>query len=341
MKNILIDIKHPAQLNLFKNISKKLQKQGWNVIICYLDRGKLPKIIQKEYPGFECIKVGSSRGTKWSIFWNGNVVRTVDFIKIIRDKKIRLCLAASSAPMALACKLCRIPLLQFYDDPERKGINKINEFLSTKLFFPPIIDKSSKIEWFNCLKEWSYLSPSYFKPNLSVLDKFGLKPYTYVFVREVSNKSFNYYNQMDAIVCSISSQLDQNFPFLLSLEDKTIKDKFPLNWILLEEPIEDIHSLIFYSKLTVSSGDSMAREGAMLGVPSIYCGIRKMKANQLLIDRGILKHFPLENAIEPINSLLKTESNLVNQEKIRRNLLDEWDDMNTFMENKIKQYIKL
>ncbi|MCR9014621.1 DUF354 domain-containing protein [Aquiflexum gelatinilyticum] len=340
MKNILIDIKHPAQLNLFKNISKNLQGQGWNVIICYLDRGKLPKIIQKEYPSFECIKVGSSRGTKWSIFWDGNVVRTADFIKIIKEKKIDLCLAASSAPLALACLYCKVPLLQFYDDPERKGINKVNEILSTKLFFPPIIKKSSKIEWFNCLKEWSYLSPSYFKANPAVLDKFGLKPYGYVFVREVSNKSFNYYNQMDAIVCSISSQLDQNFPFLLSLEDKTIKDKFPSNWILLEEPIEDIHSLIYYSKLTVSSGDSMAREGSMLGVPSIYCGIREMKANQLLIDRGILEHYPLENAIAPINSSLQSETKAHLQDKIREDLLLEWDDMNTFMENKIKQYIK-
>ncbi|MCL6260432.1 DUF354 domain-containing protein [Aquiflexum sp. TKW24L] len=341
MKNILIDIKHPAQLNLFKNISRRLQQQGWNVTICYLDRGKLSKIIEKEYPGFDCFKIGSSKGTRWSIFWNGNVIRTADFIKFILSKKVHICIAASSAPLALACSICRIPLLQFYDDPERKGINKINEILSTKLYFPPITNKSSKIEWFNCLKEWSYLSPSYFTPNQSVLAKYGLNPYKYVFVREVSNKSFNYYNQMDAIVCSFSGKLDPTHPFLLSLEDKTIKGKFPPNWIIMEEPIEDIHSLIYFSKLTVSSGDSMAREGAMLGVPSIYCGIREMKANQLLIDRGILKHYPLDNAISPINLSLKTETDKGVQEKIRGDLLCQWDDMNTFMENKIKQYIKL
>ena len=117
--NLLIDIKHPAQLNLFKHISKHLQEKGWNIIICYLDRGKLPRIIEKEYSGFECIKVGSSKGTKWSIFWNGNVVRTTDFIKLIRKKKIHICIAASSAPLALACKLTGTPVIQFYDDPER------------------------------------------------------------------------------------------------------------------------------------------------------------------------------------------------------------------------------
>jgi len=340
MKNILIDIKHPAQLNLFKNISRKLKNEGWEVIICYLNRGKIPKIIQKEYEGFECIKIGGSRGTKWSIFWNGNVVRTFDFISIIRKRRVNICVSASSAPLALAGKLTRTPVLQFYDDPERKGINKINEKLSTKLFFPPIIDRTKKIEWFNCLKEWSYLSPRYFEPDVSTLDQYGVKPYEYVFVREVSNKSFNYYDQDDAIVCKISKHLDGTIPYLLSLEDKSIKEKFPKNWKILEEPLDDIHSLIYFSRLMISSGDSMAREGAMLGVASIYCGVREMKANKMLMEMGILQHHPGENAISPINNYIHENSTIVEQVKIRQDLLSKWDDMNVFIENKINQYFK-
>jgi len=338
--NLLIDIKHPAQLNLFKHISKHLQEKGWNIIICYLDRGKLPRIIEKEYSGFECIKVGSSKGTKWSIFWNGNVVRTTDFIKLIRKKNIHICIAASSAPLALACKLTGTPVIQFYDDPERKRINKINEMLSDRIFFPPIIKAQGKVEIFNCLKEWSYLSPKYFKPNIAVLEKYGLKGKDYVFVREVSNKSFNYYNQKDALVCSISGELDDNIPVLLSLEDKTIREQFPSHWRILEEPIEDIHSLIYYAKLMVSSGDSMAREGAMLGVPSIYCGIREMKANELLIEKGILEHYPAEKAIDPINHYIQSGEMPEKQEEIRGKLLNEWTDMNSFMEQQVLKYTK-
>lgn len=338
--NILIDIKHPAQLNLFKGLAKKLSGDGWHVVICYLDRGKLPKIINKEYAEFSRIKVGSSRGTKWSIFWNGNVVRTSSFMQIIKKEKINICVAASSAPLALACKLTGIPIIQFYDDPERKSINRINAKLSNKIFFPPIVEKSKKVEIFNCLKEWSYLSPNYFMPDQKVLEKYGLKPHEYVFVREVSNKSFNYYDQLDAIICGFSGQVDRNITFLLSLEDKTIKDKFPDNWSILEEPIEDIHSLIYYSKLMVSSGDSMAREGAMLGVPSIYCGIREMKANNLLIEKGILEHFPGDLAVTSINKYILGEFSQQKQLQVREGLLDEWDDMNQFMENQILKYKK-
>ncbi|MDO6440473.1 DUF354 domain-containing protein [Cyclobacterium sp. 1_MG-2023] len=337
---ILIDIKHPAQLNLFKGLAKELVSLGWTVIICYLDRGKLPKIIDREYSEFNRIKVGSSKGTKWSIFWNGNVLRTTSFLQIIRKEKFNICISASSAPLALACKLTGTPLLQFYDDPERKAINKINAKLSTKIFFPPIVKENKQVEIFDCLKEWSYLSPSYFKPDETVLEKYGLKPNEYVFVREVSNKSFNYYNQEDAIICSFSDQINKNIPVLLSLEDKSIKDKFPNNWTILEEPIADIHSLIYFSKLMVSSGDSMAREGAMLGIPSIYCGIREMKANQLLIDKGILEHCPVEEAVKPFNDYISAEFDQEKQIKIRENLLKEWDDMNQFMMSQILKYKK-
>ncbi len=338
--NIIIDIKHPAQLNLFKGLAELLKLSGWNIIVCYLDRGKLSKIIEKEYRGYTLIRVGSSRGTKWSIFWSGNVLRTLDFIKLIRKDNINICVSASSAPLALAGRLTGTPVIQFYDDPERKRINKINEILSEKIFFPPIVKESHKVGIFNCLKEWSYLSPNYFKPKVKALEKYKVEPYQFVFVREVSNKSFNYYDQEDAIICGFSEKIPLNIPILLSLEDKSIKNKYPSNWIVLEEPIEDIHSLMYYSKLVFSSGDSMAREGAMLGVPSIYCGIREMKANRLLMDKGILFHYPGELALPAIGNFISGKFDQNQQSETRKKLLDEWDDMLEFMKKQILKYKK-
>ncbi|MBS9524264.1 DUF354 domain-containing protein [Litoribacter alkaliphilus] len=335
---ILIDIKHPAQLNLFKGLSRDLEKEGWEVTICYLERGKLPKIIQREYQGFHTVPVGSSKGTKWSIMWDGNVKRTFTFLNMIRKNKYDICIAASSIPLALAGRLSGVPVIQFYDDPERGKINTINAKLSKQLFFPPIVEKDKKTSIFNCLKEWSYLSPNRFKPDPSILEKYDLKPNEYVFVREVSNKSFNYYDQDDAIVCKFSPKMNPKAKVLLSLEDKTIADKFPKHWTILEEPVGDIHSLIYYSKLVISSGDSMAREGAMLGVPSVYCGIRKMKANELLMGLGLLQHLPKDEAIPFINETIAEKFDENKQEQVRGKLLVDWDDMNVFMKNQINNY---
>jgi predicted glycosyltransferase len=154
----------------------------------------------------------------------------------------------------------------------------------------------------------------------------------------VSNKSFNYYNQEDAIVCSFSHEINPDRTVVLSLEDKSIAHKFPKHWIILEEPVADIHSLIYYSKLVVSSGDSMAREGAMLGVPSIYCGIREMKANKLLMDLHILEHLPGKRALTFINETEEKMFNEPQQIKVRSQLYENWDDMIVFMKEKINQY---
>src|SRR5687768_17611080 len=227
---ILIDIKHPAQLNLFKGLSNELRAENWDVTICYLQRGKLPNIIKREYGGFSTIAVGSSNGTRWSILWDGNIKRTLAFLELIRKNNYNICIAASSIPLALACKMAGIPVIQFYDDPERKRINDINARLSSQLFFPPIVKKAHKISIFNCLKEWSYLSPKRFQPDDKILRQYGLAPYEYIFVREVSNKSFNYYSQHDGIISSYAHKIHSNIKVVLSLEDKTITDRFPRHW---------------------------------------------------------------------------------------------------------------
>ncbi|WP_186756788.1 DUF354 domain-containing protein [Echinicola salinicaeni] len=335
---LLIDIKHPAQLNLFKALAKELKEEGSEVTICYLKRGKLPKIIQAEYPEFTPIPVGSSKGTKWSIIWNGNLKRTASFLSLINKNNYEICIAASSIPLAMACKLTSTPIIQFYDDPERGKVNKINEILSDQLFFPPIVAANGKVSTFNCLKEWSYLSPKRFKPNPDIPKQQGLKPYEYVFIREVSNKSFNYYGQQADIVQSFSKEMAPDAKVLLSLEDKSKKALYPKSWEILQEPVNDIHSLIYYSKLVISSGDSMAREGAMLGVPSVYCGIRTMRANQILMDMGLLQHLPGESALTYINRTISSPFDQNKQLKIREELMNGWCDMVDFMKEKIQHY---
>lgn len=335
---ILIDIKHPAQLNLFKGLSKELAAENWEVTICYLKRGKLPKIIESEYAGFNNVAVGSSKGTRWSILWDGNLKRTLSFYNLIRKHNYNICVAASSIPLAMACKMAGVPIIQFYDDPERAKVNWWNARFSDQLFFPPIVEKKNKISIFQCLKEWSYLSPQRFQPDAGVLEKYGLLPRQYIFIREVSNKSYNYYDQEDGIVCSLSGGINQQIRVLLSLEDKRLAGKFPAHWTILQEPVDDIHSLIYYSKLVISSGDSMAREGAMLGVPSLYCGIRKMKANELLMQLGLLHHFPQQAALPFINTAIEAEFDTGRQVKARKNLLERWDDMVVFMKKQIHNF---
>ena len=57
----------------------------------------------------------------------------------------------------------------------------------------------------------------------------------------------------------------------------------------------------------------MAREGAMLGVPSIYCGFRNMKANMILENKNILFHVKPGDVVERVLQLKKMNYLEVNQ----------------------------
>src|SRR5438309_4337766 len=120
VKKVLIDIKHPAQLNLFKGLSKELVEEDWDVTISYLNRGKLPAIIASDYGSFKRIEIGKSDGSKWSIIWNGNIRRTLTFLKLILRHRYNICISVSSIPLALACSISGTPVIQFSDDPERR-----------------------------------------------------------------------------------------------------------------------------------------------------------------------------------------------------------------------------
>ncbi len=82
----------------------------------------------------------------------------------------------------------------------------------------------------------------------------------------------------------------------------------------------------------------MAREGAMLGVPSIYCGIREMNANRILIDKGMLYQVKDQDVPEFVNKIINEEIIVVNKTDFRKNLLEEWVDVNKFIMDKILKY---
>ena len=287
--NILIDIGHPAHYNFFKNAIHKLDDQGHTVILTALDRGQLPLILNRELPDYKVKLNGKHKGTKLSIIVEANILRFIEQLIFVVRKKIDVAVSCGSITTGAVFKVfLNKPNIQFDDDPERKLNVLLEKITSTILFFPPIYKEEKSVKILKALKEWAYLSPTYFSPDIKCLSEYSLNPNEYIFIREVSNGSLNYRNQDEDIISSVAMKLPQNIKVVLSLEDKNSKEKYPKSWLILQEPVSDIHSLMYFSKVVISSGDSMAREGALLGVPSIYCGIREMLANRLLIDKGTL-----------------------------------------------------
>ena len=158
-----------------------------------------------------------------------------------------------------------------------------------------------------------------------------------MFFREINNSSLNYNTQNSRIIKKIHDNINFDNMVLLSLEDKSRRRLFS-KFEILEEPIEDIHSLMYYSKLFMSDGDSMAREAAMLGTKSVYCGLRNMVANNILKEKKLLNHINDFNILSDfISNMLQSNSKEQKEEqsKIRKRLLLEWDDLNELIYKEI------
>ena len=281
--NIWIDINHIPQWNFYKPLVETVTRKGHCVWLTVLDRGKLAKIVRRETEQLAHVQVdivGRHRMTKWSAIVEANLIRDWQLWHWARGKKIDIGFS-NGMQLAMVCGQKGIPNYSFDDDPQtrdRKWKEKWNTECNFCVYEDETIGAPSHV--LRCTKEWAYLNPRTFVPKVEVLEKYGVKPKEYMFLREVSVGTINYAGQASGAILGIKDMIPADMRVLFSLEEKKRRGEYPADWILLQEPIEDIHSLIYYSAGLVSSGDSMAREAALLGVPSYYLGIRyTMPAN--------------------------------------------------------------
>lgn len=344
--NIWFDITHTPPLNFFKGLIVKLAHESHTVYVTVLDRGKLSQIVKKELGNCDNIiitVIGKHRMNKWSVLWDANIVRLIKLFLWSKGKKIDVSVSTG----LLNCIVSRfkgIKSYTFIDDPQALTYKAIS-LVSTKnhccLYEVPSKYTISKRDVIlPTLKEWAYLAPSVFTPNISVLADYAITPHRYLFVREVSVGTSNYASQTADSILQIANLIPSDMPVLLSLEKKDKYKEYPQNWILLQEPLQDVHSLIYYSAGLISSGDSMAREASLLGVPSYYLGIRySMPANAVAAEVGRLDNqqtMSIEKWIE--KTLSSQEKKPLLQEEVRASINEKFVDIHAYMYNLVTQH---
>ncbi len=334
MKKILIDIYHLPQYNFLKNTILAFDPR--EVDLFCVNRGKLLQVIRHELPDYPITCIGDYKHNKGSYSMAFRIIlpRLFRLFRMVNRKKYGFVLTAHYQANFIAW-LKRIPNIAFNDDP-RKYVFQILKLSANEVYLPPFGFRHRGIKVFNALKEWAYLSPKYFSPDTSFLKLYDLTPKKYVFIREVSTKTSNYLHQTEDIILSISKNFPPDLKVVLSLEDKNKKEKYPDHWICLQEPVGSIHSLMYYSQAVVSSGDSMAREGAILGVPSIYAGSRDMPANQIMIDKGMLLWKSPAEVVSTVKKIVKGQLNFEDQVEFRNRLVSEWEDITDIILEKLQ-----
>lgn len=345
---VWIDVAHMPQYNFYKPLIEMLSERGHEVYITILDRGRLVKIMEYELAGMPHVHqyvIGKHRMKKISAIIDANLIRMVKLFFWLMGKHIDVAISNNLFTPILGW-LFRIPNYAFGDDPQVIDYKPKLWFANKSHYCiyeqTEDVKVDEKIAVLKCTKEWAYLNPRTFVPKVEVLEKYGVKPKEYMFLREVSVGTINYAGQASGAILGIKDMIPTDMRVLFSLEEKKRRDEYPADWILLQEPIEDIHSLIYYAAGLVSSGDSMAREAALLGVPSYYLGIRySMPANAAASKVASLQNQRTMPFEEWITTLPTNPAECAKkQDALRKHIDDEFIDINEYMLNLIEQDIQ-
>jgi len=338
-KIIWFDIGHLAQYNFYKQAIIQLACEH-PVYVTLLNRGPLGKIVRQEIGDIRSIRIttiGKHCKTKMGIYLRSNVLRIISLFLFAVKSKPSIALS-NGFQTALVSKLLCFPGIEFGDDIRGLDSKLKGLFSEYSQYCIPNVDVPG-IKTIQCPKEWAYLAPKHFCPNKEVLDAYGLTAFKYIFVREVDTRTTNYAGQAQNAVLRAKINVPHGYRVLLSLEIRSQREMYPSDWILINQSEKNIHSLIYYSAAVIASGDSMAREGSALGVPSIYCGQRTMLANQTFIDASIMKHLATENVNSELSSILSVVASDEEREHIREVLDDMWIDPTEYIINLINKII--
>lgn len=336
---IIIDIGHPKDINVFKNVIFSLKNHGHEVKIVGRAKENIKKILE-EY-GFQCEFGPYYKNIVGKVF--GIVHNDLWLYKIARKYQPDIFISPGSPYAAHVSRLLGKPHLAYIDTeiavPAIKLMLPFTDKVYTSSSF--YIDLGPKQERFDGYYELAYLPPKYFKPNSEIPKKYGLDKYIILRLsalaahHDINATGLNFKTEEE--LREYISQLEKYGRVIIFSETtqwQTIRDH------QLKIDPKDLHDLISYSSLCIGEGATMASEAAILGVPSIYVSSTQ---------RGYLNE--LEQKYRLVYTLQKREEGLqkvieILEDKSRKNewrlkrdrMLSEKVDVVEFMVETIEKY---
>jgi uncharacterized protein len=346
---VLFDMGHPAHVHLFKNIIKKLTADGHEVKITARDKEVTLALLKSFGLEYE------NRGA----IYHGMINKAfgmlrIDYALYRIAKKFRpdLLIGVHNPYIAHVGFLLRKPAIIFTDTENVKIASLITypfvKCILTPAFFLEHVDPKKHIA-IKGFKETAYLHPDYFTPDPHVLSELGLSADDkFIILRFISWGASH-----DVGLSGIHKGAEKDIISALSPYGKIfITSEKPLEGELeqyrLQVPPEKIHSLLYYARLYIGEGGTMAVESAMLGTPAIH--IESAADGQptgascgnflALRDKYHLLHFyaTQDEALKKAIEILKNENSKKEWQKKQQMLMADVVDVTAWFTEFIEDY---
>ncbi|WP_235271136.1 DUF354 domain-containing protein [Methanosarcina mazei] len=336
----MIDIGHPKDVNVFKNIILTLIKNGHEIKIVARAKENTEMIIKDH--GFSCEYGPYYKSIIGKVI--GIPINDIWLYKIAKKFKPDIFISPGSPYSAHVSKILGKPHYAFIDTEIATLATNLMLPFTDKIYTSSsyYIDLGLKQVRFNGYYELSYLHPKYFTPEEKVLDNYGLKKEEYIILRlsalashhDINASGFSFKNEKE--LSSYIHELEKYGRVIISSEKN--------NWDIIKKyqlrfQSKDLHHILYFAKMYIGEGASMASEAAILGTPAIYVSNTR---------RGYLNE--LEEKYELVYSISGREEALMKSIKIlegdykkiwhekRERMLHEKTDVVRYIVDSIESY---
>ncbi|MBZ4646303.1 MAG: hypothetical protein JG777_1792 [Clostridia bacterium] len=336
---VLLDIGHPKDVNVFKDVIKELQRRGHDVQVFARAKENTQRMLKDLGIDYHlCPYYSNILGKAFGI-----LVNDLRLFRFARKSKPDIFISPGSPYSAHVSRLLRKPHIAFPDTEIAGLVIKLTFPFTDKIYTSTsfYVDLGPKQVRFEGYYELAYLHPKYFTPDRKVLNKYGIEG-DYIVLRlsalashhDVGAHGFGFDSEGE--LRDLISRFEKYGRIIIFSETD--------QWSLIGEHKLEIepahlHHLLHFAKLYIGDGATMASESAVLGVPSIYVSNTRRGYLDELEEKYDLCYTIIERneAIEKAEMLLRGE-NLNNRwRKKAQRLYDNTTDVVSFIVDAVEE----
>jgi predicted glycosyltransferase len=267
---VLLDVGHPKDVNVFKDVISELQHRGHQVMVFARAKENTRRMLEDLGIDYHLCPYYSNIGGK-ALGIPINDVRLYNFARRFRPD---IFVSPGSPYSAHVSRLLRKPHIAFPDTEIAGLVMKLTFPFTDKIYTSTsfYLDLGPKQSRFEGYYELAYLHPDHFTPDRTIPEKYGLDG-NYIVLRLSALAS---HHDIGAQGFSFGSEAElQDFISGFEKHGRVVVFSETDNWSLIDDhrldiDPADLHDILYFARMYIGEGATMASESAILGVPSIY-----------------------------------------------------------------------
>lgn len=307
---ILIDIGHPAHVYLFKNLAQEMQKNGHSFYFTVREGENETELLEELE--FNYIRIGKKRRTKIGKIF-GLLIFPWKILVLALKFSPNLFLSHGSMYAGIAAFLLGKPHIAMEDTGNMEQI-KFSKPVSSVILSPDVLPLyiGPKHIKYNGYHEIAYLHPDYYTPDKNIFKWLNINSnQLYAIVRFIAwgaSHDMGHVGLSDNQKIKLVNMLSNYIKVFISSEGLLPRE---LEKYRMKIPFDKIHDAMYFARLYVGEGATMASESGILGVPSIYISTNQTYINNDQEKYGtVFNSFDYEKVKSKIIEILENDNSI-------------------------------